>query len=134
MARVAIRAHFSLNPPIGIGPDVGRLHACVPILAVGDGVSSDTWRTHDWREFWLRLVWVVHERHLTELASRVLDEPPRRLQFFDERDGLLRQLYPQARTVCLWRVVVVPVFSHGRDAESLTGRRRPKHVWSIGKI
>ena len=112
VTRVAILAHRPWFPPSGVRPDIGRLHASIAILAVTNGVAKQAF----------------HERHLAELASRILDEPPHRLHLLDKFEGPNCQGHTQPSTVRLWGVVVIPVSTDGSDTKTLARRRCPEHV------
>lgn len=74
-----------------------------------------------------------HERKLAEYASGVLDEPPGRLAFFDDVEGLLHQFDAELCLIGLRLVGPVassPVGSDGGDTERGTRRRGPKDMSS----
>lgn len=73
MARVSI-VTGGLELRVGmIRPDVGRLHTCIAVLAIGDGVPGHA----------------LHPRHFSHSSTRILDEVILRVQFPNQVEYML---------------------------------------------
>jgi len=119
MARGAVRARMLRYPPFCIRPNVGRLHASITVLTIGDCVTDQPF----------------HERHFAEQAAGILDEPPLRLANLDDSEGLLCECDGKAGAVTFWNVPATtesPVFSDRRNAKPLAGRRGPENIDAKG--
>ena len=83
MARIAVMTwRFELRIWM-IRPDVGRLHACVSILAVGNCVPRQT----------------LHKVHLTHTASGILYEPKPRFKLSYEFKDVFVNLITEFRII-----------------------------------
>lgn len=115
MTGCAVLTHRAGSPDFRrhVSPYVRRLHPVIPVGAVGNGHAPES----------------GHHGELAKNAAWILDEPPPRINFFDEVKRPLYEFYTQSGSVSLRNIGAessTPVMTEGGHAESGTRRGSPE--------